>query len=69
MVHSEYIAETDMDACIHCGECIERCIFGARKLRDGQMVYNTEACLGCGLCISVCSVEAISMNLRKSYPE
>jgi len=69
MVHSEYIAETDMEVCIHCGECIERCIFGARELRDGQMVYTSEACLGCGLCISGCSVEAISMNLRKSYPE
>ncbi|MDY6966622.1 MAG: hypothetical protein SVM80_11780 [Halobacteriota archaeon] len=27
ITHSEYIAETDMDACNHCGDCIERCVF------------------------------------------
>ncbi|MCL0074246.1 hypothetical protein M1O50_05195, partial [Dehalococcoidia bacterium] len=30
MVRSEYVATTDSDACIHCGECAERCVFGAR---------------------------------------
>ncbi len=27
-VHSEYVAVTDPDICIHCGECVERCVFG-----------------------------------------
>lgn len=69
IVHSEYVAETDMDACTHCGECVERCIFGARVSRDGQMVYSPASCLGCGLCVTVCSVEATSMQLRKLQPE
>ena len=69
MVRSEYVAETDMDTCTHCGQCVERCIFGARVFQDGQMVYNAAACLGCGLCVTVCSVAATSMQLRKSPPQ
>lgn len=58
MVHSEYIAVTNMEACIHCGKCIERCIFGARKWEKNQMVYHAEACYGCGLCVTPCPVDA-----------
>ena len=64
MVHSEYAAETDLEACIHCGECVERCVFGARVLQDGTMAYDIESCAGCGLCVTVCPVEATSMVLR-----
>ena len=46
MVRSEYVATTDSDACIHCGECAERCVFGARVHEDEQMEYNADACLG-----------------------
>ena len=69
MVRSEYAAETDMDACTHCGQCVERCIFEARVFQDGQMVFNATACPGCGLCVTVCPVEATSLQLRKSQPE
>jgi MinD superfamily P-loop ATPase len=64
MVHSEYIAATDFDACIHCGECVDRCIFDARIFQDEKMEYNPEACLGCGLCVTVCPVDATTMILR-----
>ncbi len=66
MVHSEYIAVTDPDICIHCGECVDRCVFGARAFRHEQMEYHAEACLGCGLCVTICPVEATSMRLRSS---
>jgi Pyruvate/2-oxoacid:ferredoxin oxidoreductase delta subunit len=62
MVHSEYVAITDMEACIHCGQCIERCIFDARKWEDNQMVYNAELCYGCGLCVTPCPMDAIVMQ-------
>ena len=69
MVQSDYIAVTDFDACSNCGECIERCIFGARVFKDDKMEYDADACLGCGLCVTVCSVAAISMQLRESQPK
>ncbi len=65
MVCSEYVAVTDSEACIHCGECIERCLFGARVFQDEQMQYNPEVCVGCGLCVTICPVEATSMVMRK----
>jgi ferredoxin len=68
IVRSEYVADTDPDLCIHCGECVERCGFGARTFRDGRMDYDAEACLGCGLCVTVCSVQATSMQPRNHGP-
>ena len=65
MVRSEYAAETVLKSCIHCGICIERCVFGARVNVNGIMQYNPEACMGCGLCVTTCPVGATSMVIRK----
>ena len=64
MVRSKYAAVTDPDACTHCGACVERCIFGARREDNGQVRYEPEACMGCGLCVSVCPEEATTMVPR-----
>lgn len=64
MVYSEYHAFTDSELCIHCGDCIERCMFGARKLIAGHLISWKDVCAGCGLCVTVCKAEAISMNRR-----
>ncbi len=69
IVHSEYVADTDLKACIHCGECSDRCFFEARTFDDQQMEYSPELCLGCGLCVEVCPVDATTMVLRKSGTE
>ncbi|MGO9120002.1 MAG: ATP-binding protein [Desulfomonilaceae bacterium] len=66
LVKSEYVAVTDPQICIHCGECVGRCEFDARVFRDEQMEYHADACLGCGLCVTVCPVEATCMQPRKS---
>lgn len=68
MARSEYIAETDVDACIHCGECAGRCAFSARVFKDEQLTYHPEHCGGCGLCVTVCPVEATSMVLQEKLP-
>jgi ferredoxin len=65
MIHSEYIAVTIAGNCTHCGECVERCVFGARSLHDGKMEFNATLCLGCGLCITRCPSEALSMEVRE----
>lgn len=66
VAHSEYVAQTDPDTCIHCGECVERCVFGARTLQEGTVRYDMDACYGCGLCITVCPAGATNMQLRRA---
>lgn len=61
MVRSDYMAVTLPDECTGCGECADRCVFGARIVDGGRLEFNSEACLGCGLCVTVCPVGAISM--------
>lgn len=65
LVRSEYVAATGSEDCIHCGECVARCAFGARVFENETMEYNADACIGCGLCVTVCPVEATSMALRE----
>jgi Pyruvate/2-oxoacid:ferredoxin oxidoreductase delta subunit len=64
VAYSEYVAWTDMGACIHCGDCVERCVFEARVWKDGRMTYNPDACYGCGLCVTICPVDATAMQRR-----
>ena len=61
MVRSDYIAVTQPDECIGCGECVERCVFDARRVEAGRLEFSPSACLGCGLCVTVCPTKAISM--------
>jgi Pyruvate/2-oxoacid:ferredoxin oxidoreductase delta subunit len=66
VVRSEYVAQTDKNACIHCGDCIERCVFEARVWEADQMRYDADACYGCGLCVTVCPAEATVMERRSA---
>jgi len=64
LLKSDYIAQDDPDKCIHCGECIDRCEFNARKYEDTEMVYDPKRCYGCGLCITTCPEKAIFLNQK-----
>ena len=64
MMRSEYVAVTDFDSCIHCGDCLERCLFDARSIQGDALAFESEKCVGCGLCVTTCPVEAISMTTR-----
>ncbi|UCG37177.1 MAG: 4Fe-4S binding protein, partial [Candidatus Bathyarchaeota archaeon] len=61
---SKFIAANDREKCIECGKCADRCVFQARCMEDGELVYNQSKCFGCGLCVSICSTEAISLVAR-----
>jgi len=65
MIQSGYVAVTAFEDCIHCGECIDRCVFDARVFQEGKMVYDPSLCLGCGLCVTRCPVGAISLEDRQ----
>ena len=62
---SRYIAEDDESSCTQCGVCIDRCTFGARKLEDGDLIYDETRCFGCGLCVSTCPTETIKLVPRE----
>lgn len=64
VARSDYFAVTDRERCTDCGQCVDRCVFGARKVCGGILEYNPEACLGCGLCLSVCPENATTMKIR-----
>ncbi len=66
VAHSDYVSTTDIEACLHCGQCIERCVFGARKWVDAKMNYDLARCFGCGLCVTTCPANAITMAMKLS---
>lgn len=59
---ANYVAITDQDQCISCGECANRCYFGVRTISQGKLVLDETKCYGCGLCITSCPIGAIQMT-------
>ena len=66
VARSEYWAVQDMEACTHCGACVERCYFGARVWVGDLVVYDPAKCYGCGLCVTTCPAWAIALELRQN---
>ena len=62
---SSYVAEDDAADCINCGVCVDRCVFMARSMKDGEMLYDVSNCFGCGLCVSTCPTDAIGLVPRE----
>ena len=57
--------KNDWKKCENCGECVERCQFGAREEVDGKIKFNKDNCFGCCLCLETCPANAIEMLERK----
>ncbi len=69
---THFVAQRNLDTCVHCGLCTKRCPFSAFR-HDGQkieiegkkrrrVIFDAEACRGCGLCATACPVSAIEMK-------
>ncbi len=58
---SRFKPEVDADLCSACGDCEERCYFGAIKVEDTCAVVVDDKCLGCGQCAIGCPEEAINL--------
>ncbi len=60
----ELIEQTNMDDCIHCGQCEPVCYFKARQMKDDKLVIERDNCYGCGLCVEACPVNCIELVKR-----
>lgn len=65
-MESNYVARFDAGLCIGCGQCTERCPFGAFTLAESEdrAAFQASKCFGCGLCVSTCPSEAIKLVKR-----
>jgi electron transport complex protein RnfB len=50
------------ELCIGCGDCIERCQFGALSLQNQVCVVESMRCMGCGLCAAACPMGALRLE-------
>ena len=64
IAHSDFRAVVDSDACVGCGDCVERCQFGALSIPDEVCMVDNPRCVGCGQCSTVCSTEALTLERR-----
>jgi ferredoxin len=60
-LRSGYVAVTDVELCVGCGDCLESCFFGARVLVDDVIQLVDPLCFGCGVCLPTCPEEAIHL--------
>jgi electron transport complex protein RnfB len=61
---SDFHAVVDAEVCIGCGDCVERCQFGALSVPEEVCEVDYARCVGCGLCATVCSTDALSLQRR-----
>lgn len=61
---SDFVAVVDADFCAGCGDCLERCQFGALAVPDDVCLVDPGRCVGCGLCVVVCPTEALHLERR-----
>lgn len=58
---SNYYCASDMNACVGCGVCIDRCQMEARVMQDRKAIVIQERCIGCGNCVTTCKTGASKM--------
>lgn len=63
-VRSDFHTVVDAETCIGCGDCIERCQFGALSVPEDVCVVDYGRCVGCGLCATVCPTDALYLERR-----
>jgi len=60
---SDFVARVS-DECAACGECVERCMFEAISVEEGdeKAQIDEDKCMGCGVCTVVCPTEALRLE-------
>jgi electron transport complex protein RnfB len=62
--HSGFRATVDHQLCIGCGDCVERCQFGALSVPNDICEVDIVRCVGCGVCVIGCPADALSLERR-----
>ncbi len=60
-LRSPYLAVTDGELCLVCGDCVPVCPFEARAIAGDEIVLDEMRCFGCGRCLNECSQGAIRL--------
>ena len=55
----------DVDKCVACGVCVEKCPVGVISMEDDKAKINMDKCIHCGTCHSVCPEEAVRHDSEK----
>jgi electron transport complex protein RnfB len=63
LVHTNYYAQVDEEACIACEACVDRCQMDAITVDESAQV-NLERCIGCGLCVTDCPTDAMLLKQK-----
>jgi electron transport complex protein RnfB len=64
IARSDFHAVVDDELCAGCGDCVERCQFGALSIPDDVCTVDYAHCVGCGLCATACSTGALRLERR-----
>ena len=64
IARSDFRTVVEAEACISCGDCVERCPFGALSVPEDVCVVDYARCVGCGLCATVCPTDALHLERR-----
>lgn len=65
---TNYFAVVDVNACVGCGTCEDKCQVGAVKVNEKEQIayVNLDRCLGCGVCVVNCPNDSISLSKKAS---
>ncbi len=58
-VKSNYYAKVDVEECVGCETCLDRCQMDAIAMVDEIAQVDLNRCIGCGLCVTTCTAEAM----------
>ena len=64
VARSDFNAVVDVELCIGCEDCVERCQFGALSVPSDVCVVDYARCVGCGLCAAACPGDALYLERR-----
>jgi energy-converting hydrogenase A subunit Q len=53
---------TDVDACMACGVCVNKCPTNALRLEKDEVQVDSDKCILCGECDIICPVNAIKLK-------
>ena len=70
VLKGHFVARVEPPVCATCGDCWDKCQFGAihYSATSDTVDIDTTLCMGCGLCAGACSSGAIEMVPREEIP-